>query len=137
MGRQRIDVDVRTPAPADAVYKLLADGASWPTWSPIGAYAEEPETGYRRFTTGRITSRERVVTADPGRRFSYVLVSGLAIREYRADVDLEPVDGGTRIHWQSSFRPKVPGTGWLYRRTLQHFIEQCARGLAKHAAAMS
>ena len=55
MSRQRIDVDVRTSAPADAVYHLLADGSTWPTWSPIGAYAEEPGTGYRRFTTGRIT----------------------------------------------------------------------------------
>jgi hypothetical protein len=101
---------------------------------PIGSYAEEPGTGHRLFTTGRITSRERVVEADPGRRFSYELVSGLAVREYRADIDLEPADGGTSIHWHSSFVPKVPGTGWLYRRTLQRFVGECAQGLADHAA---
>jgi hypothetical protein len=134
MGRQRIDVKVRTSADADTVYKLLADPTTWPTWSPIGSYAEEPDTGYRLFTTGRVTSRERVVQADPGRRLSYELVSGLAIRDYRADIDLEPVDGGTSIHWHSSFFAKVPGTGWLYRRTLRSFIAQCAQGLADHAA---
>lgn len=135
MGRQRIDVKVRTAADPDAVYQLLADPATWPTWSPIGSYAEEPRTGDRLFTTGRITSRERVVVADPGRRFSYQLVSGLAIRDYQADIDLAPLDGGgTSIHWHSSFRPKVPGTGWIYRRTLQRFIEKCAQGLADHAA---
>lgn len=35
----------------------------------------------------------------------------------------------------SSFRPKVPGTGWLYRRVLSRFIERCARGLAAYATA--
>jgi hypothetical protein len=134
VARHLIDVKVQTSADPDTVYKLLADGATWPAWSPIGSYAEEPGTGYRLFTTGRITSRERVVAAKPGRRFSYVLVSGMAIREYRADIDLEPVEGGTSIHWRSSFFPKVPGTGWLYRRALQRFIEKTARGLADYAA---
>ncbi|MBX6354278.1 MAG: SRPBCC family protein [Micromonosporaceae bacterium] len=134
MARQRIDVKVTTPADPDTVYKLLADPTTWPTWSPIGSYAEEPGSGDRLFRTGRITSRERVVEADPGRRLSYELVSGLAIRQYRADIDLAPVDGGTSIHWHSSFLPKVPGTGWLYRRTLQRFVEQCAKGLAEYAA---
>jgi hypothetical protein len=134
VGPQQIDVKVSSSADPESVYRLLADAATWPTWSPIGSYAEEPGTGHRLFTTGRITSRERVVAADPGRRFSYELVSGLAIRQYRSDVDLDPVDGGgTSIHWHSSFRPKVPGTGWLYRRTIQRHIERCARGLAEYA----
>lgn len=134
MGRQHIDVKVRSSADPESVYQLLADAATWPTWSPIGSYAEDPKTGHRLFTTGRITSRERVVEANRGRRFSYELVSGLAIRDYRADVDLDPVDGGgTSIRWHSSFRPKVAGTGWLYRRTLQRYIERCARGLAEYA----
>jgi hypothetical protein len=132
--RQHIDVKVRTSADADTVYKLLADGATWPTWSPIGSYAEEPVTGYRLFTTGRITNRERVVVADPGHRLSYELVAGMAIRDYRADIDLKTVDGGTSIHWHSSFFAKVPGTGWIYRRALQRFIGQCAQGLADYAA---
>lgn len=135
MTRQEIDVRVHTGAAPDTVYALLADGATWPVWSPIGSFEEEPGTGYRVFRTGRVTSRERVVEAIPGRRFSYALVSGLAIREYRADVDLEPAGDGTAIRWHSSFFPKVPGTGWLYRRTLGRFIERCARGLAAHAAA--
>jgi hypothetical protein len=93
---------------------------------------EHPVAGADR--RGRITSRERPVETIPERRLSYVLISGLAIRDYRADIDLSPADGGTLIDWHSSFRPKVPGLGWIYRRTLQRFVQQCADGLAAHAA---
>jgi hypothetical protein len=141
MGRQHVDVRVSTPAGPDAVYALLRDGATWPAWSPIGSFElERPAEGepegvgaIRAFRTGRITSRERVAELVPDRRFGYELVSGLAIRDYRADVDLDSTDGGTTIHWHSTFHAKLPGTGWLYRRTLGRFIQKCALGLATHA----
>ena len=38
--------------------------------------------------------------------------------------------GGTTINWHSTFRPKVPGTGWLYRRALGKFITRTVEGLA-------
>jgi hypothetical protein len=140
---QNIDVRVPTHASPDAIYRLLRDGATWPTWSPLGSFElaraadDEPEGvgAIRIFRTGRTRSVERVAELVPGRRFSYELVSGLAIRNYRADVDLETAGDVTTIHWHSSFRAKVPGTGWLYRRVLSRFIERCARGLAAHATA--
>ncbi len=143
MRRMYIDVRVPTTARPDVLYRLLRDGASWPTWSPLGSFALEragdDETegvgAIRVFRTGRVTTRERVVELVPDRRLSYELVSGLAIRDYHADVDLATDDTGTTIHWHSSFVPKVPGTGWLYRRSLSGFIERCARGLAVHATA--
>ncbi|RIQ15689.1 SRPBCC family protein [Jiangella rhizosphaerae] len=139
MGVQRIDVSATTTAPAAAVYALLRDGASWPGWSPLGSFElESPgEDGgesvgaVRVFRTGRTTSRERIVELVPDRRLSYVLVSGLAIKDYRADVDLTEGPDGTTIRWRSSFRPKVPGMGGLYRRTLTTFIQRCADGLAR------
>jgi hypothetical protein len=142
---QRIDVAAHSSAPPDTVYALLADGATWPVWSPIGSFAlEEPgPTGpesvgaVRLFRTGRTRSRERLVELVPGRRLSYVLLSGLPLRGYRADVDLEPSGTGTDIHWRSSFRAKVPGTGWLYRVILGRFIQRMADGLAVHAASIT
>ncbi|SEF18669.1 SRPBCC family protein [Jiangella alba] len=143
MGEQRIDVTATTTAPAAAVYALLRDGASWPTWSPLGSFELEspgPEGGeslgaVRRFHTGRTTSRERIVELVPDRRFSYALLSGLAIKGYRADVDLTEGPDGTTIRWRSSFRAKVPGMGGAYRRSLAKFLQRCADGLAQHAAA--
>lgn len=142
MGVQRIDVTATTTAPAGAVYALLRDGATWPVWSPLGSFELEapgPEGGeslgaIRIFRTGRFTSRERIVELVPDRRFSYALLSGLAIKGYRADVDLTEGPDGTTIRWHSSFEAKVPGFGGFYRRMLQKFLQRCADGLARAAA---
>ena len=122
MGRQDIDVTVTTCADPATVYALLRDGASWPSWSPIGSFelerpaADEPE-GWARCASSAPpsrwaspVSREQIVELVPDRRLSYVLISGLPIRDYRADVDLTPDrDGGTAIRWHSTFRGAMPG----------------------------
>src|SRR5262245_51820973 len=126
MFEQTISRRAWTTAAPDEVYRLLRDGASWPTWSPLDSFElerEGPEGGeslgaIRVFRTGRATSREEIVVLEEDRSFGYALLSGLPLREYRALVDLEPRDGGTAIHWHSTFRAKFPGTGGLYRRFL-------------------
>lgn len=142
---QRIDRSARSSAEATTVYSLLSDGTTWPTWSPLDSFELEVQApgggaglgAIRRFRSGRTVSREEVVELVPGRRFSYALLSGLPLRNYRADVDLTPVDGGTVIHWRSSFTPKVPGTGWIYRWALGKFIQRCVDGLAAHATTLA
>jgi hypothetical protein len=89
----------------------------------------------RRLTRGRVVGFDKVVELVADRRFSYQHLRGLPVRDYRADVDLEPVDGGTRIHWHATFRSKTPGTGWLLRITLGRFLREITDGLAAHAAA--
>ena len=137
MALQVIDETVTTGADPASVYGLLADGSTWPTWSPIGSFTLlEPGQGtpeglgaVRLFTTGRHKSRERVVECRRGESFAYVLEQGLPLRDYKAVVTLTPVDGGTSINWRSTFRAKVPGTGRLYRRGLGRFIRQTVEGL--------
>jgi uncharacterized protein YndB with AHSA1/START domain len=141
MPNHEIDVTATTRASPETVYGLLRDGATWPEWSPLGSFeleqAGEPESegvgAIRVFKTGWIKSREQIVELVPQRRLSYVLLSGFAIRDYRADVDLEPAGDGTLIRWHSSFNPKVPGTGWLFRRRLGRFIDEMVQGLAERA----
>ena len=125
---QRISVRARTSAPADAVYALLRDGASWPKWSPLGSFElvregeGEPEGlgAVRLFKTNGVSSYEKIVA----------LEHGLPLRDYVAYVDLSPRDGGTDIHWHSTFTPKIPGTGWFYRWFLGRFIGRVVAGLA-------
>jgi Polyketide cyclase / dehydrase and lipid transport len=138
MALQVIDQTATTAADPASVYALLADGSTWPEWSPLGAFtllesgAGTPEGmgAVRLFTTGRHRSREQVVECRPGEVFSYVLESGLPLRDYRAVITLTPATAGTSINWHSTFRPEVPGTGWLYRRELGKFIKQSVDGLA-------
>jgi hypothetical protein len=142
VGLQVVDHELTTTgSPAD-VYALLIDGSTWPEWSPIGSFelvspgdgTPEGVGAVRVFHTGRIRSRELVVVAKPNELFSYVMVSGLAVRDYRSVVTLRPVDGGTVIHWRSSFKAKVPGTGWIYQRQLSAFIGRSLNGLAAWAS---
>jgi uncharacterized protein YndB with AHSA1/START domain len=143
MGEQVISERAWAPAPPGAVYALLRSGRTWPEWSPIGGFELEREGAHggesvgaiREFRTGWARSREEIVELVPERRLSYTVLSGLAIKGYRADVDLRPSDGGTEIHWHSSFRPKVPGFGGIYRRALQKATERFVAGLAAYAAA--
>jgi hypothetical protein len=139
--KQHIDIQVHTCAKATAVYALLRDGASWPRWGPIDSFQlerageREPEGvgAIRIFRKGTVTGRDQVAELIPDRRFSYLHLSGLPVRDYRGDVDLEPAGEGTRIRWHVSFTPKVPGTGWLWRWGIERFVKQSARGLAAYA----
>ncbi|HVT42095.1 MAG TPA: SRPBCC family protein [Acidimicrobiales bacterium] len=140
MAEQVIERQVTTSGGPEAVYALLADGSTWPGWSPIDSFELiEPGDGtpeglgaVRLFVTGRHRSRERVVERRPGESFAYVLEKGLALRGYRAVVTLRPAEGGgATISWRSTFRPKVPGTGWVYRRELGRFIGEMVDGLAR------
>lgn len=140
---QVVQIEVTSKAPPEAVFALLADTAGWTSWAPMDEaerVAPAPEGhpegvgALRRFRRGRTVSRERVVAFEPGVRFGYELLSGLPLRDYRAEVSLHPEGGGTRIVWRSTFRPKVPGTGWLFRTGLSRFIADVARRLATAAA---
>lgn len=137
-----IDVTAQSSAAAPRVYALVESGATWPTWSGLGSFAlERPGEGapegvgaIRVFRTWPFTTRERIVEKVADRRLSYVLLSGMPLRDYRADVDLTPNAEGTAIRWHSTFDVTVPGTGWFWRLFLGRFIRDCARGLARAAA---
>lgn len=139
MSRQEIDIRKTTSASPAAVWKLLDDSSSWPSWAPIEAFSLERAgdasgtTEIRIFKTGRVKVREEIVERRPERRLSSALLSGLAVPDYRADIDLTPVQGGTEIRWRTTFRGKIPGSGPLYRRALQKATQQFIDGLAKHA----
>jgi hypothetical protein len=144
MARQRIEHRATTTADPATVYALLRDGATWPEWSPIdsvelerqGAGEREGVGAVRLLRSGRVTGRDTIVELVKDRRFSYTNASSLPVKNYRGDVDLEPLGGGgTAITWVSEFDPKYPGTGALVRRGLEGFIAKVADGLAARATA--
>jgi hypothetical protein len=57
------------------------------------------------------------------------------VRDYRAEVGLDPTPEGTRIRWRASFEPKLPGSGRLLERGIGDFLRGCAHGLAERAGA--
>ena len=136
-------VEARSAASPAEVYALLADGATWPRWTPFEAFELEREgeargesTGaIRVFTDGRIRNREAVTELIPDRLISYRSLSGMPIRNHAASVRLAPAAGGTIITWEEQFEATRPGTAWFIARALRRFVQDCADGLAAYAGA--
>ncbi len=147
MGQQVIEHTATTSADPATVFALLRDGSTWPNWSQLGAFElrepgdSSPEGlgAVRLFTTGRHQSLEKVVTVRPDEEFSYTLLEGLPLRDYRAVITLTGTGAGpgTTIRWRSTFRAARPGTGWIYRLALGRFIGKTVAGLATAAAAIA
>ncbi len=144
--RREIDVRAHAAAPPSVVFALLADGASWPSWSPIEAFelerpgdpAPEGPGAIRRFTRGRTLGRDELLEVTPDRRLRYASLSGLPVRDYTASVELTPAaGGGTGIRWRASFEAQRPGTGWVLEKGIARFLGQCASGLAERAGSRS
>jgi uncharacterized protein YndB with AHSA1/START domain len=140
VGKQEIDVRATIAATPRTVFALLGDSSTWPDWTPIESFTLERPAGpdgvgeIRNFKTGRVRVREEIVERVPDRRLTYTLLGGLAVRDYRAEIDLDPAAGGTALRWHTTFSAKVPGMGGLYRRALQKATERFVEGLERHAA---
>lgn len=137
---RRITVTGTAHSSADAhvLYELLRDRPSWPSWSSLGRYeyvsgTEGELDAVCVFVTNRIRSVERIVELVPDRRLSYALLSGLPMRDYRGNVDLTPTGSGTDVRWQSSFEPKIPGTGWFFEAMMGALLPRMATALAHRA----
>jgi hypothetical protein len=140
--RWEIDVRVDSLGTPRIVYLGLIRGPSWPQWSDFERVEiERPgegggPVGEIRINTTKITRvREQCVEAIPDRRYSYVMLEGLPLRDYRAEVDIEPEAQGCSIRWRATyFYEGLPGTAWLFHLVLRAFIARTARQLAEVAA---
>ena len=138
-------VEATSTASPDEVFALLADAPGWKDWAgPLIREAHwdregQPPPGgvgaIRRLGSKPFYGREEIVQYDPPHRLSYTILSGQPVRNYRADVDLTPVEGGTHIRWAGRFEPKVPGTGSLMRWYLGRIVGGFTRRLAAYAGA--
>jgi uncharacterized protein YndB with AHSA1/START domain len=135
------EVNTRSDAPPERVFALLADRLAWPTWAgPLIRWAGWEREGtpapggvgaIGQLGTRRFHSREEIVAYDPPRLIAYTILSGQPVRDYRADIRLDPDGDGTSIKWSATFRPLIPGTGAL----LQVYLRAIIGGVAKRAAA--
>ena len=121
-----------------AVFSLLKNSDTWPQWSMFkSTELEQPGQdepygvgSIRVFSTSVTRAREQVVELIADRQLSYVLLSGLPFRNYRADVRLtSPGGSGTRIDWTASFQCRY-GTGWFWRLFMNGVLSKLAEQLA-------
>jgi uncharacterized protein YndB with AHSA1/START domain len=140
---QTFAVSARSAASPERVFALLADGAGWSRWAGpliLRSWWEregDPPPGgvgaVRRLGAKQFASREEIVAYEPPGHLAYTILSGQPVRDYRADVRLEPDGRGTRIVWSATFEPLVPGTGTAMRWWFTRLVGGFARRLAQHA----
>jgi uncharacterized protein YndB with AHSA1/START domain len=139
------DIEIRAEIPVEpaAVWKLLEDHAGYVRWAGFHEVVlrhpgDPPPNGLgaiRVLRRSGIAVEEEVTGYEPPRRLEYALTAGLPVRDYRAEVRLEPSPCGTDLVWRVRFRPLVPGTGGLLRRVLRRSLEAMVDGLVRQAGA--
>ena len=137
-------VTARSAAPPDVVFDILADGARWSEWggplAPKSSWeregADEPGGvgAIRKLGAWPVFSREEIVEHDRPRHLAYTLLSGMPVRDYRADVELTPDGSGTTITWSGRFEPRIPGTGVVFEAFFRRVVGGFAKRLAATAA---
>ncbi len=142
-GRLSYRVGATTSAPVDTVWPLLSEAHRWRDWSFLSRTGLEREGApdpdgvgaVRRFSRFGVGSREEVVAWDPPNHLAYRILSGFPVRNYRADITLEPHGTGTRIDWSGTYDGKWPGTGWLLGALVPVMMQRFATSVARYADA--
>ena len=133
-------------ASSSAVWALLMDATSWPSWTPLDELvAADPEVHdedgnvalgtVRTFRTGKAVTSERITGLTPCRHLAYEGFDNFVLHAYQAAIDLVPAaDGGTDICWHGVFTTR-PGIGAFMSLYMQRFQRRMIRGLAAAAEA--
>ncbi len=120
------------PAPIETVWDIVSNHRAYPSWTPVRSARLDTEgdghpdgVGAVRFLgVGNLGARERMLEFDPPTHLAYTIVSGVPVRDYRADMWLQATaDGGTDLRWVGSFASAPPGMA----RVLRAFLEAVLR----------
>jgi hypothetical protein len=140
-GSVRAGAVARSRATPAAVFSLLKNSDTWPRWSLFNSFELERAGNDERFGVGAIRifstrvsqTTEQVTELIPNQKLSYVLLSGLPLRNYQAVVQLSSRESGvTLVNWTASFQCRY-GTGWFWRIFLNLILSRVAMQLAAAA----
>ncbi|WP_030172298.1 SRPBCC family protein [Spirillospora albida] len=124
-------------ATPEELFRHLAVPEAWGAWGRFPTRARQVREGDTTpYGVGSVKqiwpAREQTVAYEPHGHFAYVALSGLPVRRYRSDIHLESTGSGTRIRWESTFEPLIPGTGPLLRPALGMMLKMFTRWLPAH-----
>jgi len=137
------EVVVRTNAPKEKVFALVADATSWQRWAkPYVMHGEwvqegDPAPGgvgaIRRLGSKAWGVKEQITEYDPPDYLAYTIVTKTPLREYRAIVSIDKDGDGSRITWAASMEGRFPGAAPVMAFLLGRSIKKMATGLARYA----
>lgn len=129
----------RIRAPQEQVWQALSHHEGFPEFSVLKKVTLEREGSPDRDGVGAVRVMcapglcvtEEVVSWDPPRAYDYRLLRGAPIRDHRGRVEVSRDGDATDVKWTISFRPVIPGTGWLVSQALQRGLGGLLRGLTR------
>jgi uncharacterized protein YndB with AHSA1/START domain len=145
MSQLHVEAEGTAQATPAAVWALISDATRYPQWGPWSAadYRSPGDTSphgpgavywlrsahhaYLRYPV----TVEKILEAEEDRRLVYMIVGGLPLRNYRAEVTLTPAADGTRIRWSATWDPTLAGR--IALRGLREFFPQVVAALTAAA----
>jgi uncharacterized protein YndB with AHSA1/START domain len=129
------DLERRFDAPLDIVWDVLTDHRAYAEWGAVKIATLEAEGSpdvngvgaVRKLSEGPLVIREKVLEFEPKSRFVYTVLSGPPVRDYRATVTLVPGGASTMVHWNVTFRGKLPLLGLVIKPVVRRVIRTLMR----------
>lgn len=123
MSRLHVEAEGTARATPEVIWALVSDATQYPKWGPWSAagYKRLGDTSARgpgavqwlrssrRSYLRHVTSIERILEVDEGRRLSYTVIGGIPVRNYLAEITLTPTADGTRVRWAASWDDTLSG----------------------------
>jgi hypothetical protein len=142
--RNVVEATVRSAAPRNVVWAVIADAGSWHEWgrwqtTELEREGDPPPGGVgaiRRNVQRPLTIREQVEVWEPPARFGYTLLSGLPMRDYHGLVTLSDAGAArdcTNIHWEARFDGRVRALDAPMRALVQATLNDVAGRVARQA----
>jgi uncharacterized protein YndB with AHSA1/START domain len=128
----------RVAAPPEIVFEVLTDHRGYAKITALrkSVLEREGEPAPNGVGAIRVLSsvgpplREEVIAYEPGRRFSYTLLSGLPVRDHLGTVELSPDGDGTRVVYAVRTTPTVPVAGAAVLAAMKVAIKQLLNGVS-------
>jgi uncharacterized protein YndB with AHSA1/START domain len=126
-------------APPEAVWRVFTDHAGYTQWAGVKEVVlrqqgDPPPNGLgaiRVMRSGGIAIEEEITAFDPPKYLAYRMVGGIPVKNYEAEVRLDPSDSGTRLTWHVRFDARIPFTGRLMARLIKAGLQDVLDRLAR------
>ncbi len=125
--------------PVQEVFRRYTDHVGWSRWAGMGPVILVREGSPDRNGVGAVRAfraapglHEEVTKFEPPHCLEYrIAQGGFPIADHRGEVHFDEQGTGTRVHWEATFRSRVPGLGWAMERGIEVVFERILAGLAR------
>jgi uncharacterized protein YndB with AHSA1/START domain len=145
MSKLHVEAEQTARATPEAIWALVSDATQYPKWGPwsAGGYKQPGDSSprgpgavqwlrsSRRAFLRHVTTVERILEVDEGRRLSYTVIGGIPVRNYLGEVTLTPTADGTHVRWAASWDATMSGR--IVLRGLRTFFPEMMAGLVAAA----